>query len=244
MDISELITIIREDYLDDTFSGWESATEAEKADQFLWSDSALYRYITEAQKQACMRTDFLYDDVSFTITMVSGSPSYTIDTGIIAIENVEYNNSKNVKHMSVEDFKRTYTDWRTASGMENQDLFYTIRGRKLRVYPIPDSTDADNTISIEAWRLPSDSITSSGDDLEIPEEFHRDLILWVLHEAFNKRDAETYDPGKSSDYLAQFNQRFGTPVSSEVRLNQLQEDSSLIARPDVSSSDQSDEDWP
>ena len=231
MDISEIITIVREDYLDDVFEGWKSATEVEKNDQFLWSDNALLRYLTEAQRQACNRTDFIYDDESFTITLVAGSPSYSINQKITVIEQVTYDNDKTVIHMSKEDFQLNNPQWRTRSGIANDNPIYTIRGRKLRIYPIPDVGDAGKILTFDTYRLPIDSITTISDDLEIPEEYHRDLIWWVLYEAYSKQDADGYDKERGLRYLAQFNEAFGAYVPSEVRLNQLQEDKTLRPRP-------------
>jgi len=230
MELSEMITIIREDYLDDTFSGWQSASDAEKEDQFLWSDSALLRYITEAQRQACNRTDFLFDDTTFSITLVVGTHTYAINNKITFIENIDFDANKKVTHRSVEEVKRNNTDWRTASGMTGNDLVYTVRGRKMRVYPIPDAVDAGKVLTLDTFRLPLEPLTSVGDDLEIPDEYHRDLVWWVLYEAYSKQDADGYDKDKGLGYLAQFNQAFGEYVPSEVRLNQLQEDSSLRTR--------------
>ena len=226
-----MITIIREDYLDDTFSGWESATDADKADQFLWSDSALLRYITEAERQACNRTDFLFDNSSFDITLVAGTHTYTINNKITFIENIDFDDDKQVVHRSVEELKRFTPDWRTLTGVTGNDAYYTVRGRKLRIYPIPDAVDAGKILTLDVYHSPEDSLTSISDELSIPDEYHRDLVWWVLYEAYSKQDADGYDKDKGLSYLAQFNQAFGEYVPSEVRLNQLQEDSGLRTRP-------------
>ena len=225
MEISELITIIREDYLDDTFSGWESASDAEKADQFLWTDASLLRYLTEAQRQACNRTDFLYDDESFSITLVAGSPTYPISNLITRIEQVSFA-EKTVAHVSKAQLQKEHPRWRTDSGIGTLDAKYTIRSRKLRMYPIPDAADAGGIVYLETYRLPLESITSASDELEIPDEYHRDLIWWVLYEAYSKQDADGYDKERGLMYLSQFEQVFGPVIDSRVRTHQLQEDSS------------------
>jgi len=232
MEISELITILREDYLSDTFEGWEDASDAEKNDQFLWPDKALFRYITEAQRQACNRTDFLYKE-SFSITLVQGSPSYKINGKITFIEKVTMDGTTDVTHMSKAQFQNDFPTWRTDEGMEGQPLKYVMRGHVLRIYPIPDAVDAGKVLSIDAFHIPLEDITSTGDELEIPDEYHRDLIWWVLYEAYSKQDADGYDRDKGLMYLKQFNQAFGEYIPSEVRLNQLQEDASahLIPAP-------------
>lgn len=231
MEISELITIIREDYLDDTFSGWETASTAEKLDQFLWPDAALYRYITEAQRQACNRTDFLFSDSDFSVTLVAGSPTYQLNKKITFIEQVTFDGTTNVTHKSKAQFQTDNPTWRTDSGISDLPPEYTMRGHKLRIYPIPDAGDAGKILSIDAYHLPLDVIASDSDDLSIPDEYHRDLIWWVLYEAYSKQDAEGYDRDKGLMYLKQFNLAFGEYIPSEVRLNQLQEDASATIRP-------------
>lgn len=231
MEISELITIIREDYLSDTFEGWEDASDAEKDDQFLWTDKTLLRYINEAQKQACNRTDFLFDDEEFSITLVAGSPSYAIDQKIVFIEQVTFDDRVTARHRSKTSFQADNPGWRTDESMEGKDLSFVIRNRKLRIHPIPDAIDAGKLLKLDVYRLPLETITTENDELEIPEEFHRDLILWVLHEAYLKQDAEGYDPKRSAGYLAEFDLKFGMPVPSEVRLNQLQEEGSSVIGP-------------
>lgn len=225
MEVSEIIQIIREDYLDDTFSGYLNASDAEKEDQFLWTDASLLRYLTEAQRQACNRTDFLYDDETFSITLVAGSPTYVISNLITRIEQVSLND-KTVAHKSKIQLQMDHPHWRSDSGIGSSDASYTIRGRKLRMYPIPDALDAGSIVYLDTYRLPLESITSVGDELEIPEEYHRDLIWWVLYEAYSKQDADGYDKERGLQYLAQFEQVFGQVIDSKVRLHQLQEDSS------------------
>lgn len=223
MELSEMITIIREDYLSDTFSGWESSSAAEQNDQFLWSNSALLRYISTAQEQACRRSDFLFDDESYFITLVAGSPTYPISANITRIEQVSLY-EKTVAHRSKIQLQSEHPLWRTDSGISGKTAKYVIRGRKLRMYPIPDAIDAGQVVYLDTYRLPLDTITSVSDDLEIPEEFHRDLIWWVLYEAYSKQDADGYDKERGLRYLAQFEQVFGPVIDSRVRLHQLQED--------------------
>lgn len=232
MEIKEIITILREDYLSDVFEGWEDATDAEKNDQFLWPDKALFRYLTEAERQACNRTDFLYDDTTSNIveiTLVEGQRDYAISNKITVIEGAWYN-SQRIEHISVQDRDLHFPDWQTASGLGSNSLGYWVRRRKLFLTRIPDAVDAGTKIYLRVYRLPLESITSVSDEFEIPEEYQRDLIQWALYEAYMKSDADGYDKAKSDTHLVNFNQAFGQYVPSEVRLNQLQEPSRLTPR--------------
>ena len=232
MDVNDILTIVREDYLDDTFDGWEIASAEERADQFLWTDKSLFRYLTEAIRQACNRTDFLYDDSSrfAKIVLQDGINEYPISQYINTIEQIDYNGKK-VAHISREDRNRSLLQWRTNTGIGTNQSFYMIQGRKLFIYPIPDSTDAGGFMFMSMWHQPYDPIKSTSDSIAIPEEYHRDLIWWMLYEAYSKQDADGYDKDKGLGYLAQFNQAFGDYIPSEVRLNQLQEPESLRPRP-------------
>jgi len=231
MEISELITTIREDFLDDTFSGWESATDDEKAGQFIWSDSALLRYLTRAQQQACNRTDFIYDDSTASIveiTLIDGQRSYSISQKITVIEDITYDDNL-VTHISKNDRDKYFPNWRTDENnmSGNVNVHYLIRSRKIFFYPAPGPLDVGQKVYLSTYRTPLDNIESDSDDLEIPEEFHYDLIWWVLYEAYSKQDGDRYDKERGLGYLAQFNEKFGEYIPSEVRLNQMQEPKSL-----------------
>ena len=52
---------------------------------------------------------------------------------------------------------------------------------------------------------------------EIPERFHERLMDWVLHRAYLKQDAETFDPAKAAQSLALFIQSFGERPDANVQ---------------------------
>lgn len=232
MEIGELITTLREDYLDDVFEGWESATDDEKEGQFLWSDAFLIRSLSEAQKQACNRTDFLYDDSSkiTKITLIDGQSTYSIDPLITFVEYAGFDGEE-VELLSKHELQRQNAQWRTLTGMTGNKVYCIMRGHSVRFVPAPNSTDNGKIVSLEVYHLPKEPIESSGDDLVIPEEYQRDLIWWVLYEAFSKPDTEVFNPEKGKGYLKMFTDIFGESVSSEVRMNQYNQRRSLIVRP-------------
>jgi hypothetical protein len=225
MNAGELIVSIREDYLDDIFDGWELASEEERNDQFLWSDKALFRYITEAQRQACNRTDFLYDESSnlSKITLKDGVRNYKIDPKITVIEEILYDGEP-VIHITKEMRDRMLPNWQTATADTSigNKRYYWARGRNLYFYPIPGATDAGQKMQMSIWHTPVDNITSNEDELVIVDEYQRDLIWWVLYEAYSKQDADGYDKDRGLGYLAQFNDIFGPSVDSLVRNHQFE----------------------
>ena len=260
MNISQLIEIVRTDYLDDN---------ARK----LWSDDFFLRAFLEAERQASSRSKLIYDDSSSeytSIPLTDGKYSYTLSQKINWIEYLGIDGVE-VKVKSKRELDRTVPTWRTLTGIKGKPVNAIIRGRQLRLSPYPDAgldatyiqsdtpSSASNgetwydstnellyiyssgwtlspnavlgTLSLEVFRGPEiDSINLSYEP-EIPAEFHRDLIYWVLHEAYKKQDSDSFDQERGDYYLARFVEIFGRLVPAEVRLNLLEEDKSLILRP-------------
>lgn len=222
MRISELITIVREDYTEDTNS-----------DNYLWSDASLLRKFNEAQKQACNRTNLLFDDTTSSycrITLVSSKSTYTIDPKITVIENIIFDGDKLVQK-TAEELDKLQPTWRTDTGMLNKVVYFTIRGRSIRFNYVPDATDSGEVITLEVYRLPDVNLLSTSQEPEIPEENHRDLIYWVLHECYKKQDVDTFNQEKSDYYRARFEEIFGNYVPARVRQHQMENPRTTTIRP-------------
>lgn len=259
MDIGQLITIVRNDYLDDTTA------------DFLWDEDFMFRSFTEAERQACNRQNVLFDDSLF-LSLVDGQASYDLPQKVTKIEYIGVDGVV-VQRQSKHEIERNNPSWRTLTGMHDKTLQYVMRGHKITFTPRADaSTDAtfiqesaptsgmaiDDTwydsindflysydgaawninanavlwiANLEVFRQPNSSVTDETYVPEIPEEYHRDLIYWVLHEAYKKQDADTFNQDRSNFFLTKFTEVFGEYISTEVRLNQMQERSSMNLRP-------------
>jgi len=128
MQISELITTIREDYLDDTDTTKPG-----------WSDASLLRKFTEAERQSCNRANLIYDNSNNYYTrmaLISGTASYTIDPKITAIENIIFEGNVVVKKTR-EEMDRLQPTWRTDAGMAGKVVYAIITGKKLRFNYVP-----------------------------------------------------------------------------------------------------------
>lgn len=86
-------------------------------------------------------------------------------------------------------------------------------------------------VQLEIFRAPLVECVDESYEPEIPEAYHRDLIYWVLHEAYKKQDGDTFNQERADYFLARFTQVFGDYVPAKVRLNQLEQDNSLTVRP-------------
>lgn len=219
--VSDLITVVREDYLDD------------RGPEYGWNNASLLRKFTEAERQACNRANLLYDDLTTSIvklTLVSGQASYSFSSKITAIENIIFA-GKYITKATKEELDATNPTWRTDTGMAGKNVYAVLSGRTIRLTPIPDADDAGELISLEVYRLPLLDIEETDQEPEIPSENHRDLVYWVLHECYKKQDLDSFNQEKSDYYLSRFNEIFGSPVSALVRQHQFESPRILTHRP-------------
>ena len=219
--VKDIIESARLDYLDDL------------ADPPNWDDDSLLRKINEAQRQACNRANLIYDDATpkYTrITLVSGKAGYPLNPKLTVIEDIILN-GKRIRKKTKENLDSQVPWWRTDSGMLNKETYCLIQGRTLRFTPIPDAVDAGAIVYLETYRLPDEDLMTLSDEPEIPEENHRDLIYWVLHECYKKQDSDSFNQEKSDYYLQRFNEIFGPYVTARVRQHQFENPTSLELRP-------------
>lgn len=221
MQVSDIINSARSDYLYDPVA------------DYLWDEAGMLRKINEAQRQACNRANLIYDDSTpeYTrLTLVDGQASYPFSPKLTVIENIILDGHI-IPKKTQENLDTQVPTWRTDSGMLNKDIYAVIKGRSLRFTPIPDATDAGSIVYLETYRLPAEDLMTLGDDPEIPEENHRDLIYWVLHECYKKTDVDTFNQDKSDYFLGRFNEIFGSYVPARVRQHQFENPASLEFRP-------------
>ncbi len=142
---SELITIGREDYLDDTVGA--------TAGDGLVTDATFLRFLIEAQEQACRRMDLLYDETTAaicTLTLVDGTRVYLLDSRITKLERVEYDSAA-IPQKTVEELNISNPTWRTDTGEPTQ---FVVRQRSLYPIPYPGADEDTDTLSLEVYRLP------------------------------------------------------------------------------------------
>jgi hypothetical protein len=218
----DLIRILREDFLDDNNSR-----------KYLWDDPSLLRRLTEAEKQVCNRVDVLFDDSTpryCHIVLVEGVASYDLSHKLTRLEKVVFDSNILVKTTN-DDLDIEQPTWRTDTKLTDNTVKFVVRGRKIRFNRVPDATDAGKIVYLEVYRLPDQEIRSENQTFEIPEENHRDLIWWVLHECYKKQDADTFDQEKANQHLERFNEVFGEPIPANVRQHQFESPESLHILP-------------
>lgn len=199
MTTTELLALFREEVQD-------------LAAPYLWSDSLIYGYINDAQKQFCRNTWGIEDARGFKVNVVAGSEWYTISPRILRIRAAVDSAGKDVPVIAVEAME--------ANGMRFDGRLGAIRAlvkglekNTLRAWPVPN---ASAVVQLFTFRLSDD--VGAGDDLEIGEQHHRHLVSWVKHLAYDNQDAETNDKAASERNGAKFEANCAAAKTEQGRL--------------------------
>lgn len=172
---------------------------------YLISDAALYSYLDDAQKWFCRLTEGIEDSRTLDVTrleIVPGTEWYPTSKLILKLRTAHRTDTgAPVELLSAEKASRMDIRFDGRQG----PLRYLVAGLEkntLRAWPMPNETV---TLELNTFRLPLSSITDAGDqELEIDEQHHRHLLLWVKHLAYDNHDVEMFDRRKSDDYAAKF----------------------------------------
>ncbi len=190
------------------------------SEPYLYSDVNIARWAAEAEREACVRANLIYDTTSsfLAITVVDGTATYAIDERIVRIDRILYTPTNgtatkltNVGIEWLEDaddgFQRTGKPThfaRTAQGT-------------IRLWPEPDS-GAVGALALAVYRLPLSDLEDGADEPEIGIVHHEGLIDWMLYRAYQGKDGEASDPERSKYHLNEFEARFGPrPTAKQLR---------------------------
>jgi hypothetical protein len=176
-----------------------------------FDDADLLRYLTEAEREACLRAKLLFDESSdFTqIEVVEGTATYTLDERIDRIDGASFTPGAGGRAYDLVpkgiDWIRDQCDWANRTG---QPTHYCLIDRVLRVWPKPSSS-GEGELQLRAYRFPLYPIDDLGASPEIPVEHHEGLLDWLDYRAHQTKDSEQGDESRSANGLAAFTDRFG-----------------------------------
>lgn len=218
MNLDTARTVLIEDFLDTVLGDGVG----------MLSQSAVNRYINEAQVEACKRWDVIIDISTAAVcqlTLASGTRGYPIHGKITRVHRAEYYNAGTGKRVVLEQYpydqiERTYgTQWRTNTG---QPFAFAIKGRAMYLYPTPGANEDGAVVNMEVARLPLVDMVDDDDEFEAPEQYQQDLLHWAAYRARSRRDNELGDPQGAGFHLQNFERVFGVPVSAQVLISQLE----------------------
>lgn len=192
MNSSEILDLWRKE-VDDT------------ASPFLWSDEEAFSYLDDAQTMFCRKTDGIADATTDAVTRLAVVPTSDALTLHRTVKRI-----RSARRLDTGRPVEVISEWQ----MEDRGWWFDQRvgpvralvigaeDAKVRVWPVSNETV---TIVLTVFRLPLTTITSDGEQtLEIDEQHHRHLMLWMKHLAYSKHDAETFDKRKAEEFEERF----------------------------------------
>ena len=187
MDTTELRNMFRSEFSDDVVP-------------YLVSDALVYNYIDDAQKMFCRKTEGIEDGRSFTLAVAPGTEWYDLDPVILKIRKaVNTATGREVSLINTERAELAGVRFDGRTGPLNV-LVLGIEKNAARAWPVPN---AAATVELQVFRLPR--TVEAGDSLEIDEQHHQHLLLWVKHRAYGIQDSEVTDKRKAEEYEQRFN---------------------------------------
>jgi len=197
----------------DLFNAFRSDVRDEVT-PYLWSNADLTRYANAAQIQFCKLEGGISDSSSAAtqVTVTAGEAFSPLHASILKVRHARrLSDGRELELLNLEDVQMMHaqpSDYGSLTSYTAMNTIGALRGmvlgmelNKARWVYIPVAND---TVQLTINRKPLEAITGSGQDLEIEEDHHEYLLLWMKYMAHLKQDAETYDKGRSDNFKTQF----------------------------------------
>lgn len=180
----------------------------------LWTDDEVYSYMDDAQKMFCRLGGGIADSSTPEITIVSATEDEEfsdIDPRILKIRSarrasdqrrVDILNFEDLESMNpIDDYGIQHNFTLTSRSGPITAMVVGMEQDRVRWISIPQ---ADEDILLIVYRLPLETISKEGQNLEIQEQHHRHLMHWMKALAYQKQDAETFDRGKAAEFESRY----------------------------------------
>lgn len=168
---------------------------------FLWSDELVASYADDAQKMFCRLTNGIADATSqmCEVDISAGEAFAPIDKRILKIRSIARgSDGRAITLANIENLDGLRITDQTGP------VLYAITGmedNKVRWAHVPA---VDDVARLVVFRLPLRTVTTTKAPLEIDEQHHRALLLWMKHLAYAKQDTDTADASKSAEAEMRF----------------------------------------
>lgn len=175
-------------------------------------DARLLQFASEAEREACRRSNLLVDSSSAfcEIAVSANEPLIDIDPRIINIRRAKLSISTySLSPVRAEEMDRVNPGWELHVGVPTTYVT-DYQTNAIRLYP---KQQVDATLNITVSRLPKNDMEANDDEPEIRAEYHPALVQWMLYRAYAQQDADMFDPNKSARALAEFEREFGKKAS-------------------------------
>lgn len=222
MTLKDLIKYMRVSILDDTGGSGVVSEDISEDDldviQLRWTNEELTTFINEAINQVYRRVYPIRKvEPLFDIPVVIGTATYSIDPrilNIIGIQSAAQN--KALVQADYEEVWHCNPEFLTKSA--TPEVYFTdYDNSSITLAPVPIATD---TLSLFVHRLPLSELSWSANTSspELRNEWQIPMLNYAAFLAYQKDEANTLDPNRSSTFLALFEKEFlQTSAYSDMR---------------------------
>lgn len=186
----------------------------DQAAPFLWADSELTGFLNEAQSEASVRANLIYDETSpvTEIEVEAGTALYKHSPLIKSVDRVVLGSTQRpLDRFTQPQMDVRQPSWRRDTGRPSR---FCEEQTYLLLHPTPTDTDL---LRLAVWRLPREALEQECDEPEIEPRYHLLLLDWVLFRAYNKRDSDGYNPALAATHEGRFTASFGERPDANVQ---------------------------
>jgi hypothetical protein len=186
---------------------------------YLWSSDEVKGWFNEAQEEACVRGNLIFEasrpELTQIAVSVAAGNTYKLNELMHEINYASITDAGGhttelvLKNRS--ELSRICPNWRTTS---ERPRFLVHYDKTLELGCV---INAPYTMKVEGHRLPLKCLKDDSDIPEINRNHHIHLVQWVLYRAYQKPDSETLNPGKADDALKRFEDYFGPRPDANLR---------------------------
>lgn len=199
MTLAEIISLARE-RLDDLVS------------PYLWSNELLTDHLNEVTEEVCSEIPIIEDDETADIAVydvTEDEDEIDVSPLITRIRSARLS-SQSIPLVTV---TRTQLDemspaWRDSESGKPRYLVYDGEGNDVAMLSPPP--DADDTLTLNIYRLPTGDLewdTDQASEPEIPAIFHRKLVDGIVYLAYSKQDSDSFDARKEKIFAEKWKKR-------------------------------------
>jgi hypothetical protein len=159
----------------------------------LWSDASVAEYADDAQKMFCRLTNGISDSTSdlCSIDIEIGEPFADLDKRILKVRRMQRaSDSRPIILVNFEDLDSCGLRLDATRGTVGNAVL-GMDENKVRWSRVPAVADV---AQLTVYRMPLRAITVAKTQLEIAEQHHRALLLWMKYLAYSRQDSDVYDP--------------------------------------------------
>jgi hypothetical protein len=221
MNLQELLDELRENMLYDrgTSTG---------ADDKLWSDATLVRYINEAHKRFARRAFVIRDATTaevVNVTLESGTDTYTLHDSILSVVSARISDRQadlvRVGHSILGSYRNPSTmvwdsnclSWQPGAPLAystDEQVVYDDEGTtstvSMRIFPVPDDAADGTLIKLRVVRRPLDELTINNFSAvpEVPSDHHIEMLDYAAYLALRIADVDAGNPARAEAYRQSF----------------------------------------